>query len=222
MKYSLLLAAAGLMMVQTAGAATLGMKFISSYNTGTVQRDVGDGAGFITLNTGLLKFKVDPAGANYDYLTLCLEPRQFVNSNTQTYTIDPLEDGATNIGGMGTAKANLLRELFGRYYPVLNTPKTDLIGGALQIAVWEIVRENSGTLDLKKGNTKFRNESVAGMMAQAQTYLNSLDGTGPMSSNLVALNHPLYQDVAFLTPEPGTYALLGSALAALAVLRRRR
>lgn len=202
-------------------ATIIPVKYIDAYNTGTVQRDVGDGGGFITLTTGLLHFKLDPAGANTDYLAFCIEPRQFVNSSTQNYMTAPLSQGATNIGGMGAAKAELLKELFGRFYPTLNTPVSNLIGGALQVAVWEIVRETSGTLDVVNGTTRFQNPSIANMLTQAQSYLDALDGTGPKLQTLQALNHPDYQDIVF-TPEPGTLGVLGAALMALGLYRRRR
>jgi len=140
-----------------------------------------------------------------------------------------LSQGTTNIGGMGVTKANELRELFGRFYPVFGVPLDQQHAAALQIAIWEIVREDSGTLNVYGGNTRFRNESVAGTIALAQTYLDQIDGHGPLARGLLALisgtpSVPGTQDLVVqeAVPEPGTLGLAAFACVAfLGVIRRR-
>ena len=100
---------------------------------------------------------------------------------------------------------------------------------ALQIAIWEIVREESGTLDVGSGITRFRYESMPGTMDLAQSYLDQIDGHGPWAAGLLALisgtqtvagtQDLIVQDL----PEPGTLGTAALAcLASLCVIRRRR
>jgi hypothetical protein len=184
--------------------------------------------GWVDTTTGEFSFTrvdggtIDPAAS---FLAFCIEPREFVSSgSTYTYSLVPLAQGTTNIGGMGQAKADLLSELFGRYYPVLNAPLDAVHASAMQIAIWEIVRETSGTLDVSSGNISFRNPADAPALALAQTYLSSLNGTGPRAINLYALDEVGAQDVIvqIQNPEPATIILMGVALIGVAVVLRKR
>ncbi len=209
-------------------AATVIVAFNGEQFPETIQRDVGDGAGFVDTTTGIFTFTRiggdwygPPNGTFYSF---CIEPREFVTpGNTYTYNFDTLEHGATNIGGMGAGKADLMRELFGRYYPVIGAPIDALHASAMQIAIWEIVRENSGTLNVSTGNTQFRNPQDPATVALAQSYLSSLDGSGPRASDLYALTAVGVQDIIVqATPEPVTFLCAGTALIGLALIRRRR
>lgn len=157
----------------------------------------------------------------------CIEPRQTVNvGQTYTNTIAPLSTGTNNIGGMGQLKADLIVELFGRYLQDFNAPLTRQEAGALQVAVWEIVREDSGILDVYSGDIYFwaTNEDPIGTVALAQSFVQSLDGTGPKLTNLYALNNGTAQDiiVQLQTPEPPAMGILGLGLIGLGALRRRK
>lgn len=172
--------------------------------------------------------------ANHFY-AFCIEPRQFISANTPTtYEFTTLDRGATNIGGMGTDRADRIAELMGRFAPDLGALLTQTQAGALQIAIWEIVREiSTNPLSVYAGNISFGTpESPAGMLALAETYLTALDGTGPRARGLYALNNgPMgnasttagTQDllVQFAVPEPATPALLAASALVLIALRRR-
>jgi hypothetical protein len=209
-------------------ASTVIALFNGEVTSETIQRDVGDGAGFVSTTTGMFSFKRTggtevgiPNGTLYGF---CIEPREFVSAGT-TYTYDftNLEMGATNIGGMGVAKADLLRELFGRFYPIIGAPIDAMHASAIQIATWEIVRENSGVLNVSTGNVEYQNPQDAAALTLAQTYLSALTGTGPRASGLYALTNVGAQDIIVQeTPEPVEFATTGVALIALAMLRRRR
>lgn len=168
-----------------------------------------------------------PVGTSF--FSFCIEPREFISAGSSYwYDVVPLSQGTTNIGGMGSAKALELQELFGRFYPVFGAPLDQQHAAALQIATWEIVREDSGTLDVYSGNTQFENESLPGTIALAQSYLAQIDGHGPLAAGLLALvsgslTVPGTQDIVVQNlPEPGTLGLAGLACVLfLGAIRRR-
>ena len=168
-----------------------------------------------------------PKGTSF--FAFCIEPREFISpGSSYWYTVAPLSQGTTNIGGMGEAKALKLEELFGRFYPVFGVPLDQQKAAALQIAIWEIVREDSGTLDVYAGNTQFRNETLPGTIDLAQSYLSEINGKGPKAGGLLALisgtttvagtQDIIVQDL----PEPGTIGLAALACAVLLGRFRRR
>ena len=220
-------------------AATVIALFNGEMTSENIQRYVGNDptnpSGWVDTSTGEFKFTRtggtqvgDPSNVFYAF---CIEPREFVSAGTTyTYDFSYLEQGTTNIGGMGTAKANLIRELLGRYYPDFSVSLDAKHASALQIALWEIVRETSGTLDVSTGNVQYRNPDDADALTLAQTYLTSLNGQGPKLTNLYALTAIGAQDVVVQVngqfeipaPEPVTSVMMGAALIGLGLMLRRR
>jgi hypothetical protein len=223
-------------------AATIIALFNGEQNPQNIQRFIVDdptNPGWISTTTGIFTFTRSggtfTGALNGTFSAFCIEPREFVSAGTTyTYDFNALEQGTTNIGGMGTVKANELRELFGRYYPVLGAALTSDQGSAMQIAVWEIVRETSATLNIHNGNVTFQNPANPAVdttaMILAQTYLSSLDGTGPKLNNIYALTSgslgvPGNQDLVvqvIASPEPATLVTMGAALIGLGLVLRKR
>ena len=234
-----------------AAADTVNATFLGADPVGgTVRRTIVTGPGApqnnstqsverfnVQFNSGTIANTFLGTGGVNQFSAFCIEPRQSINANVAVnYDYVPLEQGTTNIGGMGTEKADLIRELFGRWMPYINGPMTALQAGAFQVAIWEIVRETPGTaLDVFSGNIFFATpETTAGTLAQAQTYVQSLTGSGPRASGLFALNNgpmgdpgvsagtqDLLVQIAMLTvPEPASMAVLGVGLLGLAAARR--
>ncbi len=200
-------------------ASTIKVQFISAPNSGSAQRTVDGGVNWTSPGFSMLNMRI---GNSFDYLTFCLEPLQPVSPSILDYDVVSLDQATTNIGGMGLAKADFVRELIGRFYPNLNVALPDIQAGAMQMALWEIIREDRAAngFNVSTGLVRYRNENIA-MMAQAQIYLSALDGTGPKAMNLIAFNNAVQQDILFQTPEPATFALIGSALISLGAFRRR-
>lgn len=172
-----------------------------------------------------------------EFLAFCVEPYQFL-ANSAPYDLVPLSQGSSSIGGMGGAKALLLRELFGRFAPTggSNGTMSRNDAAAFQVAIWEIVTDGSGSLLLNSGNFTMRSSSNSTVFNRAQGWLNALNGTGPLASGLRVLRNGSptnvnqgSQDLLVFTnlvepiPEPDTWAMLivGFGLTG-AVLRRRR
>jgi hypothetical protein len=182
------------------------------------------------------------------FTAFCIELTQNVaNGDTISYQTAPLETAPqpnNSVVPMGALKANLIRELFGRYFPdVFGDSSTMImpIGGsfsasernaAFQIAIWEIIYETDTSpnspfgldLDITEDNARFNEDddgfsSISGdTETLAQAFLDGLDGTGPRSIELFALVSQTRQDM--LVPTPGAAAMLG--LGGLLAMRRRR
>lgn len=158
------------------------------------------------------------AGAQGNFLAFCTELGENVsNGNNYSFDVVPLEI-APSSDPMGGARAALIRELFGRYYtPAFGAPLSRDAATAMQIAIWEIVFETRSTLDISRGRARFNSGNGDALML-ADSYLKSLDGTGPLNNTIVVMSADGVQDQ--IIPTPGTMALLGMGV--LAAARRRR
>lgn len=174
----------------------------------------------------------DLVGTTPQFYAFCLEPLEFINTGgSYTYTFDALENGATNIGGIGVTKADYIRELFYQQLPDFSATITNEKASALNVAVWEIVRENpSNAFNVLSGDASFSSFNTAGtnMLTLAQSYLSGLTGSGPRLDNLYALTKVGAQDLLVQTqsapvPEPAAVvSLLSGGVIGLLALRRHR
>jgi uncharacterized protein (TIGR03382 family) len=216
-----LLAGAALFAASTAGAATVQIQNITNGAALTgVSVSFDSGATFGGALAGQLEIRKLGGTAtnipNGDYFTFCVEPTEFLADTI--LDLMGVEAGDTAQGGMGPVRADQVRELLARHHPVLDVAVGNVVGAAIQIALWEIVREASGApLSVLSGS--FRVAGPAPVLALADTYLGSLTG-GPTLWNLRALTRRGAQDLLIQTPAPAALALFGLGLAALAARRR--
>ncbi len=161
----------------------------------------------------------DHTGLQGNFLAFCTELTEHVNNGGSfTYTVDTIENAPTVLGGMGPAKADQMRELFGRYYtPAFAASLPGTQATAMQICVWEISHEQTAALDVTDGSARFVNNDAAAV-ALAQVYLSTIDGTGPRDNSIYSLVSQGVQDM--IVPAPASLALLG--MGGLAIGRRRR
>ncbi len=167
----------------------------------------------------------DPIDVPADvFFTYCLETRQQLASGT--FLVEPLEQGNDSAGGLGPVRADHIRELFGRFQPSLYDSVSNIMGAAIQLAIWEIANENSASKNLLTGN--FRVTAPAATIALAQSYLNAINGSGPRLNNLFAAVNRGYQDLLLqdgdsqiVVAEPAAIAVLGLGFAGLIAARRR-
>ena len=193
---------------------------------------------------------------NGDFTTYCIEIMQDVVLNsTYNFTVAVVKDAPTpgtlvvpnpgpNLPGpMGQAKADMIGKLWALHHSdTLSNDAANLFdkaagAAAFQTAIWEIVYENSGTLNLSTGDliatatassvTSSRAISIASSWLSELS--NNVTYTAP---NLKAISSSGYQDQIFELPvpqgAPGT-PLPSAACAGLALLgllgassRRRR
>ena len=185
---------AALLVTATAEAATVDVTLNSVTPSQTFKYSTDGGSSFKSTTAGVFNWlrtggthPGDPQGA---FRSFCIELTQSLSlGGSYTYDVVDVEDAPNDgfVGGMGTAKADLLRELWGRHFSPLFT---SVQAAAFQISVWEVVYD--GGVDLGAGDFQAKNLGEA-QVTLSQGWLNSLDGTGTMAV-LGAMTHPSRQD----------------------------
>ena len=173
-----------------------------------------------------------------------------VNTVTSTFDTSQLIDSAANflaychdlsqtIGGTTTYNVELgatdkMRDFLGAVNSVLGGdpfawlhPEDSKTAAAIQLGIWEALHDD--TFGLTDGVVRF--SAVQGDVSTVyDSFISAMAGAGSLSDSLIMrLTHPDRQDVitgrirpGFLVPEPGTLALIGFAVAAAGLARRRR
>lgn len=169
-----------------------------------------DGTNFQSQDIGVLVFDIGPA--------FCVEPGASLNyPDTLIYSVtDP-----------STLEANdIIAKLIGGF---VASDGSALNAAAVQLAIWEVLGDNSTTGSLMSGNIQIRNEGSAqpvdDLIALAHDYLANVDSY--QAVNLTYLVHTGVGDdhrqnvVTWeVVPEPSSVLLLG--LSSLALFRRKR
>jgi hypothetical protein len=165
---------------------------------------------------------LSPAGTN-QFVAFCADLSDTAGDNV-VYNIVGLENIPDPVGSnMGSAKAwDISRMLYNALGANLAAASglPDVNAAGLQIAVWEVVFETSGTYNTGLGNITFSNNASA--IAAANTYLGGISGTMGMAG-LVGLTNTSRQDfIAQVVPIPAAAWLFGSALVGIAGVGRRK
>ncbi len=156
--------------------------------------------------------------ATKDFLAFCVEPTEWLQNST--LTVGALSTGDTALGGMGDKKAAAIARIFKAVLPDIGKAVSNDVGAALQISIWEIVRETGTHYSLTDGS--FRVSTSANIAALAETYLADANGHGAQLYNLRALTAVGAQDQLGQVPEPAALGVLGLGIAGVIAVRRRR
>ncbi|MBL8176663.1 MAG: PEP-CTERM sorting domain-containing protein [Bryobacterales bacterium] len=206
-------------------AATITATFEGALFSNSVTRIIADGptyglpGGSTNVGASLFRFST----VNGSFYAYCIEPQQGVGS--ATFTLDPsfaLVPG--NIHPTTTltaAKIADLKLLFGQVANPFSPALGRYVQAALQVGIWEIVRETASSYDITTGNVRFTAASDPSILTLAQGYLNNVNNDiGTPMNNIIGLYNSTFQDVVTQTPEPGMMALVGIGLIWVGLRRR--
>lgn len=157
------------------------------------------------------------------FLSYCIELAQSFSFGTtyNNYTVVPVASGA-NTSPMGPAKAMDLALLVAKNFTDSFT--TTVKSAAMQIAIWEITHETSGTYNVTNGTFSVNsgNTNVNAARTLANTWLSEIPGL-TVAAPMIALSSPTRQDFITVVPVPPSIALFaGGLLFGLWGVRRRR
>ncbi len=228
-------ALAGVAMLAASGSASA-TTIIATFNTMTPQQGVTITLPSGSSNTSAGRFNFTRTGGDHpenplpdapvsSFWAFCVELGQQISFGQSTvFDVVPLENGSNSSGGIGLARADQVRELLGAAYPDFSQVLTNNQYAALQLAIWEITRENQGAngFDVFTGDIKFASSNAA-VLGLANSYLAAVDGIGPRAQRIMALTNRTRQDmlVQFPVPEPGSLGLALLGLGLVAGARRR-
>lgn len=156
---------------------------------------------------GSLKFKVD----GVDTITLCGDlTTQMTGSGPWTVT-----KVQTSTQGAKFEKAGRLVTSF-----FADALSDNTKAAALQLAIWEVLHETSGTFDLASGAVQLDSSTsnYATLLTKANAYDATIASTG--DAWRYVSNSGGFQGQLSPVPEPASLAILG--VGAMALLRRRR
>lgn len=207
-------------------AATITATFDGSLFGNTITRTIVDGPSYglpggpTNLTVSLFHFTTSSGG----FYAYCIEPQQGVGSGT--FTLDPtfaLVPGNISPTTLTPAKIASLKLFLGQVSNPFSPTLDQYIQAAMQVGIWEIVRETASTYNVASGNVTFTGGSHASILTLAQGYLDNVNNNiGTPNHAIMGLYNSTLQDVVTNTPEPGTMLLLGLGFIGLGLAGRKK
>lgn len=154
------------------------------------------------------------------------------NTSFEAYCIEPSEgngragrDRVYTVESFSGTQAQNLQGLYASSYAGLSNYDDK---AAFQLAVWELVRETSPSMDVTTGSFYLSSPNAAVSTLANSFLVQALAYQGPAQYTLTKLTNNGLQDLITATPlaaavpEPSSYALLLGGLGAIGLLARRR
>ncbi len=205
--------------------STINLTYVGGVNNNSVTRTITNGptyglpGGATNVGVTLMRF----TSGGIDYYAYCVEAQQGAGSGTFTY--DPtfsLVPGNIKPTNLTSQKIEDLYWLFGQVSNPFSPTLNETTMAAMQMSIWEITRETAANYDVLSGNVFFTGSNSAYLTA-AQNLLNNVTNrVGAPNRRIVALYSADRQDLIVSMPEPGSWAMMGSALLLVGWKMRRR
>lgn len=179
---------------------------------------LANGASTMAAQAGGYNTTISNAGVlDGSFVSYCVDLGQYLKFNTDYNAGQYAAGDAASFFG---SRYNDVLKLFSYGYNAVTNGTAEKSAG-FQIALWELVYENSGSYNVLDGGIRF---SSSAALDEAAGFLQGAASFNGQSLNLQVLTSDTKQDVAFATPvpEPGAYALMLVSLATVGVMTRRR
>jgi hypothetical protein len=150
------------------------------------------------------------------FYSYCVDPNNWLSTSQMITIREATELETPGVDAAGEKAAWLINT----YAPAVHDTGTDLDAAALQIAIWGALYNQSGNLT----DGPFRLNSTGTVATLAQGFLDSVFAApGSFNvSNTAWLDADSGQGQMIPTPEPGTFLLMGTGLAAAWRIARRK
>lgn len=159
-------------------------------------------------------FRLNGTGGLGRFIAFCIDLSKYMTSGG-TYT-------TASSSGYGAAVDTRIDKLFTAFYGSISNR---VQGAAFQLALWEIITDTGNGTSLGSGAFRVKWAGYSrDVILQANAYLRGLSSAGTGGYRLTFLNSGTSQNLVTVSvvPLPAAAGMLGSALAGLVVLRRRR